>query len=44
MTTIYLIRYSKLLKVNNTFNSDKPQIQNEKSSLSIEGEQIHKKD
>lgn len=40
MTTIYLIRHSKPLKVNNTFNSDNPQIQNEKSSLSIEGEQI----
>lgn len=40
MTTIYLIRHSKPLKVNNTFNSDNLQIQNEKSSLSIEGEQI----
>ena len=28
------------MKVNNTFNSDSLQIQNEKSSLSIEGEQI----
>lgn len=42
MTTIYLIRHSKPLKVNNTFNSDNLQIQNEKSSLSIEGEQIAK--
>ncbi len=40
MTTIYLIRHSKPLKVNNTFNNDNLQIQNEKSSLSIEGEQI----
>lgn len=40
MTTIYLIRHSKPLKVNNTFNDDNLQIQNEKSSLSIEGEQI----
>ncbi len=40
MTTIYLIRLSKPLKVNNTFNNDSLQIQNEKSSLSIEGEQI----
>ena len=39
MTTIYLIRHSKPLKVNNTFNNDSLQIQNEKSSLSIEGEQ-----
>lgn len=42
MTTIYLIRHSKPLKVNNTFNNDNLQIQNEKSSLSIEGEQIAK--
>ena len=40
MTTIYLIRHSKSLKVNNTLNNDSLQIQNEKSSLSIEGEQI----
>ena len=40
MTTIYLIRHSKPLKVNNTFNKDDLQIQNEKQSLSIEGEQI----
>lgn len=38
MTTIYLI--TKSMKVNNTFNSDSQQIQNEKLSLSIEGEQI----
>ena len=35
MTTIYLIRHSKPLKVNNTFNNDSLQIQNEKSSLNI---------
>ena len=40
MTTIYLIRHSKPLKVNNSLNTDNLQIQNEKSSLSIEGEQI----
>ena len=40
MTTIYLIRHSKPLKVNNTFNKDNLQLQNEKQSLSIEGEQI----
>lgn len=40
MTTIYLIRHSKPLKTNNTFNIDNLQIQNEKQSLSIEGEQI----
>lgn len=42
MTTIYLIRHSKPLKINNTFNADNLQIQNEKSSLSIDGEQIAK--
>lgn len=42
MTTIYLIRHSKPLKVNNAFNNDNLQIQNEKSSLSIEGENIAK--
>ncbi len=42
MTTIYLIRHSKPLKVNNELNDDNLQIQNEKSSLSIEGEQIAK--
>lgn len=40
MTTIYLIRHSMPLKVNNEFNNDNLQIQNEKQSLSIEGEQI----
>ncbi len=42
MTTIYLIRHSKPMKVNNIFNKDNLQLQNEKSSLSIEGEQIAK--
>lgn len=42
MTTIYLIRHSKTMKVNNTFNKDNLQLQNEKSSLSIVGEQIAK--
>lgn len=42
MKTIYLIRHSMPLKVNNEFNNDNLQIQNEKSSLSIEGEQIAK--
>ena len=40
MTTIYLIRHSKPLKVNNDFNDDNLQIQNEKSCLSLEGENI----
>ena len=42
MNTVYLIRHSKPLKVNNEFNNDNLQIQNEKSSLSIEGENIAK--
>ena len=42
MTTIYLIRHSKTLKVNNTLNNDNLQIQNEKYCFSIEGEQIAK--
>lgn len=40
MTTIYLIRHSKTLKVNNVSNKDDLQIQNEKYCLSIEGEHI----
>ncbi len=40
MTTLYLIRHSKPLKVNNDANKDSLQIQNEKTSLSIEGESI----
>ena len=42
MTTIYLIRHSKPMKVNNSLNADNLQIQNEKSSLSKDGEQIAK--
>lgn len=42
MNTVYLIRHSKPMKVNNTFNKDNLQLQNEKSSLSIEEEQIAK--
>lgn len=30
MTTIYLIRHSKPMKVNNNFNKDNLQLQNEK--------------
>ena len=40
MTTIYLIRHSKPMKVNNSLSNDNLQIQNEKQFLSIEGEQI----
>ena len=40
MTTVYLIRHSKSLKVNNDLNNDDLQIQNEKSCLSVEGEDI----
>ncbi len=40
MTTIYLIRHSKTFKPNNELNSDDLQVQNEKYSLSIEGEKI----
>ena len=40
MTTIYLIRHSKTLKVENEYNDDSLQIQNEKYSLSIEGEKL----
>ena len=38
MTTIYLIRHSKTLDVNNEFSTDTFQIQNEKQFLSKEGE------
>ena len=38
MTTIYLIRHSKTLDVNNEFWTDTLQIQNEKKVLSKEGE------
>lgn len=40
MTTIYLIRHSKPLKVSHDFDDDNLQIQNEKTSLSIEGEKL----
>lgn len=43
MTTIYLIRHSKIFKVNNELNSDNFQVQNEKLSLSIEGELLAQK-
>ena len=42
MTTLYLIRHSKPLKVNNDLNNDELQIQNEKNCLSIEGEDLAK--
>lgn len=38
MTTIYLIRHSKPLKVNNEYTKDDLQTQNEKKILSFEGE------
>lgn len=40
MTTIYLIRHSKPLKVNNEYTKDDLQTQNEKKILSFEGEKI----
>ena len=40
MTTIYLIRHSKPLKVNNECTKDDLQTQNEKKILSFEGEKI----
>ena len=42
MTTIYLIRHSKTLDVNNEFSTDTLQIQNEKKVLSKEGENLAK--
>lgn len=42
MNTVYLIKHSKPMKINNTFNKDNLQLQNKKSSLSIMGEQIAK--
>ena len=42
MKTLYLMRHSKPLNVNNEQNIDSLQIQNEKKSLSIEGEEIAK--
>ena len=38
--TVYLIRHSKALKLNNKFNNEDLQIQNEKYPLSIEGERL----
>lgn len=43
MTTIYLTRHSKPLKVNNEDTNDNLQLQNEKQILSLEGEKIAKK-
>lgn len=42
MNTVYLIMHSKPMKDNNTFNKDNLQLQNEKSSFSIERENIAK--
>lgn len=42
MTEVYFIRHSKTLKVNNDLNYDNLQFQNEKSCLSIEGEELAK--
>ena len=42
MTTIYLVRHSKPLKVNNDYTKDDLQIKNEKKILSLEGEKIAK--
>lgn len=43
MTTVYLIRHSKTIDVNNELSTDTLQIQNEKKILSQEGEQIARK-
>lgn len=42
MTTIYFIRHSKPLNVNNIYTNDNLQIQNEKKILSLEGEKMAK--
>lgn len=42
MTEVYFMRHAKPLKVDNTYNSDSLQIQNEKSCLSMEGEELIK--
>ena len=42
MTTLYLLRHSKPLRVNNDNSNDSLQVKNEKSCLSIEGEEIAK--
>ena len=40
MKTIYFVRHSKPINVNNDFNNDSIQERNEKRILSVEGEQI----
>ncbi len=42
MTTVYLLRHSEPLKVNNIENNDSLQLQNEKWGLTINGENIAK--
>ena len=42
MTTVYLLRHSEPLKINNIENSDSLQLQNEKWGLTINGENIAK--
>ena len=42
MTTVYLLRHSEPLKVNNIENSDSLQLQNKKQGLTINGENIAK--
>jgi len=42
MTTLYLLRHSKPLRVNNDNSNDSLQVKNEKSCLSQEGEKIAK--
>ena len=43
MKTVYLIRHSKAMKLNNKYNFESLQIQNEKNILSIEGEELARK-
>lgn len=43
MTTVYLMRHSRALDIDNTHTKDDLQIQNEKKVLAIEGEEIAKK-
>ena len=42
MTTIYFMRHSEPIKINNIYNNDSLQIQNEKSILSVNGEKLAK--
>ena len=42
MTTIYLMRHSETLKVNNIYNNDSLQLQNEKWPLTVYGEKLAK--